>query len=124
MQKRFFNYRAGCSALVALLLAVAGCPEDKAPEPTAPPVEVADPVKDIADVQPEVEAKLAEADLLDGKADKIVTRCASCALKMDGSSEHTRKVLDYTLYFCTEGCAKTFAKNTTESVLAMNIPKD
>ena len=73
--------------------------------------------------QAEVEAKLAQADLLDGEADKIVMRCASCALKMDGSSDHALKVLDYTLYFCTERCAKSFAENTTKAVLALEIPE-
>ena len=71
-----------------------------------------------------MEAKLAQADLLDGKADKIVTRCASCALKMDGSSEYTLKVLNYTLYFCTERCAKTFAEDTTKAVLALQVPEE
>jgi len=67
-------------------------------------------------------AKLAKADLLDGKADKIVTRCASCALGMDGKAEHSLKALDYTMYFCTAGCAERFAKNMTESIEAMEVP--
>ena len=72
----------------------------------------------------EVDIKLAKADLLDGKADKIVTRCASCALNMDGKPKHALKVMDYTMYFCTKGCAERFAKHTTESVLGMKIPED
>ena len=62
--------------------------------------------------------------MLDGQADRIVTRCASCAPGMDGTSDHGLKVLDYALCFCTERCKKTFAQDTTESVLAMKIPED
>ena len=69
-------------------------------------------------------AKLAKANLLDGKADKIVVGCASCALKMEGSSEHALKVLDYTVYFCTERCAQSFAKDKVKSVLARELRED
>ena len=130
MLTRFMSYGAGCLALAVLLAAVAGCPEKKAAETdTAAPADTAasadteKAAKSDAEVQSEVEAKLAKADLLDGKADKIVTRCAGCALKMDGSSEHTLKVKDYTLYFCREECAKTFAEDTTKAVLALEIPE-
>ena len=74
--------------------------------------------------QAKLEAMLAKADLVDGKADKIVTKCATCAFKMDGSSEHAVTASGYTLYFCTEDCAKKFSENTTESILAMKIPED
>ena len=76
-----------------------------------------------AETKTKMTGLLSKADLLDGKEDKIVTRCASCMLNMDGTNEHTVKVLDYTMYFCTEHCAKSFAKDTTKSVLAMKIPE-
>jgi len=121
---RFTCHGAGCLALAALLVAVAGCSEKKAAETdVGSPADAAKPAKSDAEIPSEVQAKLAKADLLDGEADKIVTRCASCALKMDGSSDHALKVLDYTLYFCTERCAKSFAEDTTKAVLAMKIPE-
>lgn len=124
MLMRFTCHGAGCLALAALLVAVAGCPEKKAAETDAGlPPDTAKSAKSEAEIQVEVEAKLAKADLLDGKADKIVTRCASCALRMNGTSEHSLKVLDYTLYFCTLGCAQRFGENMTASILAMKIPE-
>ncbi len=120
------RYCAGFAA-VALLVAVAGCPEEQATEtagePPAPVTEIAKAAEPVTESIAEVEAKLAKADALDGTADKVVTKCASCALGMDGSAEHSVKVLDYTMHFCTEGCAKTFAEDTTKSVLAMSIPE-
>ena len=114
-----------CCLIPALsLVVVAGCPKEKAADTDAASLaETAKSAKSSADNQAEVEAKLAKADLLDGNADKIVTRCASCALAMDGSEAHSLKVLDYTLYFCTERCASTFGEDATKSVLAMKIPE-
>lgn len=124
MLARSFHLGMCCLILPVFLVAVAGCPKEKAVETDAgSPTETAKSVKSDADIQAEVEAKLAKADLLDGNADKIVTRCASCALAMDGSEAHSLKVLDYTLYFCTERCASTFGEDTTKAVLAMKIPE-
>ena len=82
-----------------------------------------EPAKDIAaQIDALIKVKLAAADRLDGKADKIVTKCASCALSMDGKKEHSLKVDEYTLYFCTEKCKSGFAKNTTESIKSLEIP--
>ena len=74
-------------------------------------------------VQAEVESKLAEADKLDGTSDKIVHRCASCALGMDGKSEHSLEVMDYTLHFCSGHCKEGFAENVTKSILDLKIPE-
>ena len=123
MFTRLFNCGVCSLASIVLVVGAAGCSKEKAPETTTPTADVAEPAKSDAVPQTEMEAKLAKADLLDGKADKIVTRCAGCALKMDGKSDHALKVLDYTLHFCTERCANTFAEDTTKSVLAMEIPE-
>lgn len=77
-----------------------------------------------ADVRGEVESKLAEADKLDGTSDKVVHRCASCELGMDGKSEYALEVMDYTLHFCTEHCKKSFAKDVTQSLLDLKIPEE
>jgi YHS domain-containing protein len=71
-----------------------------------------------------IEVKLAAADKLDGKVDKIVTRCATCALGMDGKPEHNLETHGYTMYFCTEACKTAFEKNLEKALLAMEIPKD
>ena len=122
MLMRLFNRRMCCLIPTVLLLAVTGCSKEKESK-SATPADTAKSAKSEAEPTAEVEAKLAKADLLDGEADKIVTRCASCALRMNGTSEHSLKVLDYTLYFCTPGCAQRFAENINESILAMKIPE-
>jgi hypothetical protein len=78
----------------------------------------------VAKVTAEMEAKLKEADALDGKTDKIITRCATCKLGMDGSKDNNVQVAGYTLYFCTGKCKDGFAKDIEKSVLAMEIPKE
>ena len=69
-----------------------------------------------------VEAKLAEADAIDGKVDKVVSKCAGCGLDMDGKKEHVITTSGYTLQFCSEGCKSEFEKDPGRSVMAMKIP--
>ena len=79
--------------------------------------------KDV-DTKAAVEAKLAEADEFDGKTDKVVSKCASCTLGMDGKSEHALEVSGYTLHFCSEDCKTGFEKDTAKAILALKIPED
>ena len=72
----------------------------------------------------EVEAKLAKADAFDGTEDKIVSKCPTCALAMDGKPEHALEVSGYTLHFCAAGCKEAFAKDITKSILDMEIPEE
>ena len=37
-----------------------------------------------------------------------LSKCPSCALSMDGKSEHALLTSGYTLHFCTEGCKTRF----------------
>ena len=143
MFKRFAYLAVSCLASVVLLAPVGGCSKEDEAKKAPPESDVvkeaetpkdAAPKADVAETgtgdaqakaqQAKLEAMLAKADLVDGKADKIVTKCATCAFKMDGSSEHAVTASGYTLYFCTEDCAKKFSENTTESILAMKIPED
>ena len=117
-------FRLYCLAMALLGLSILGCSKEEASDSGTPAADVVKPTPGNAELQAKLEAKLSQADLLDGQTDKIVTRCASCALSMDGKSEHALKALDYTLHFCTEGCAKRFGENMTESILAMEIPGD
>lgn len=83
-----------------------------------------DAVEISSDLRAQIEAKLAEADKLDGAEDKMVRRCASCALGMDGKSEHSLEVSGYTLHFCTSHCKEGFAQNVSKSVLSLKIPEN
>lgn len=70
-----------------------------------------------------VEARLAKADALDGKTDKVVTKCAGCALGMDGKAEHSIAAHGYTLHLCSAHCKEDFSKDVDKSILAMELPE-
>jgi hypothetical protein len=90
--------------LVAITAAFLAACDSKKPEPqtTATPAAATDVV-----------AKLAKADAVDGKVDKIVTKCGGCDLGMDGKSEIVLNVRDYKMQFCNPGCKERFEKIPT-----------
>ena len=134
MRNRMIHGIGACFA-VAILLATPGCRKDEpAAEPAKETAEAA--VKDlaagpaaaveakVAEADKEaVEAKLAAADMFDGKTDKIVSKCPSCALGMDGKSEHALEVVGYELYFCSEKCKTGFGEDLTKAILDLKIPE-
>jgi YHS domain-containing protein len=129
MKMRLLHGAVGLLVIATMLVALPNCSkEEKAPkEPAA-----AEPVKEAAeavekvevDTMAAIEAKLAAADAFDGTTDKIVSKCAGCALAMDGKSEHTLEVSGYKLYFCAEECKTHFEKDVNKAILALKIPKD
>ena len=124
MKTRLILGVIGCLAVVVMLAATPGCRKDK-PAEGEPAKEEVKVEKDVeVDTKAAVEAKLAEADKFDGKSDKIVSKCAGCALGMDGKSEHALEVSGYKLYFCSEDCKAAFEKDTTKAILALKIPED
>ena len=142
MLTQLFKGRVLCLVLVGVLVVLGGCKKEGATEPaTEPaPAEIEAPAEAAApavaapaekpaetasadDPMAEGKAKLAKADLLDGKEDKIVTRCAGCALKTDGKPEHSLEVLGYTMHFCSDKCLKSFSADTTKAMLALEIPE-
>jgi len=68
--------------------------------------------------------KLAEADKLDGKEDKVVVRCYSCALGMDGKPVYKAKASGYTLHFCTGMCCKQFEKDAEKMIGETEMPTE
>jgi YHS domain-containing protein len=56
----------------------------------------------------QVEARLAAADLADGTKDKVVAKCASCRLGMDGDAENASMHAGYELHFCSAECKQRF----------------
>ena len=56
-------------------------------------------------------AALEKADLADNTQDKIVHRCAGCALMMDGKEAHTIEVEGYALHMCSAQCKASFEKD-------------
>ncbi len=113
-----------CMLFAAGSLVLSGCGTKK--EAPKPPTNSANPAAEApADVvvTPAMATILAEADANDGQDDKTVSLCASCALKMAGSPEHSLKVGEYTMCFCKDSCKEEFCKDIPQHVLAMEVPK-
>ena len=91
--------------LVLFACASAGCsPQTQTPEPAKPLSEVA-------------LSKLAAADKLDGKEDKVITKCPACMLNMDGHAKHSSQLEGYTVHSCHQACAEALEADP-EKVLA------
>ncbi len=130
MKTRLVSEVLTCLSVALMLAAAPGCKKEE-PGQTKPAGEdisvkkvgAAD-AKGKVTVKVKMEAKLARADSFDGKTDKVVSKCPSCALGMDGSSAHALKVSGYELHFCSADCKTGFEKDTTKAVLALKIPRD
>ena len=122
MKTRLAHGLTGCLAVALVLAATTGCRKEK-PAQKESAKEEGEAQKTV-DTMAAVEAKLVHADKFDGKTDKVVSKCASCELGMDGKSEHALEVSGYTLNFCSEDCKTGFEKDTTNAILALKIPED
>ena len=109
MFRRFRIQIASFVAAVALVVVVSSCtkdePEGNGDQSKAPSAEVL--------------AALAKADLADGKDDKVVGKCVSCKLAMEGSADHLVKVGDYSVHLCTADCKKNFEGDPDKALLAL-----
>ncbi|UCG32471.1 MAG: hypothetical protein JSU68_12490 [Phycisphaerales bacterium] len=112
----------GCWLVVGALLVPAGCKKEEPAEPASPIGALAEKAAEVGETT--VAAVLVRADKVDGAEDKVVSKCAGCALAMDGSPDHTLNAEGYTLRFCSAECKDRFAADTTKSILEMNFPED
>ena len=115
--KRMFR-TAACVALSLVVVAFVGCRKEAA-EPEDPAPAASTTVDDSA-----IQDILAKADLVDGEADHIVSKCAACQFAMDGAKEHGIKTANYKLLFCSADCRDAFTKDTNASILALVVPED
>ena len=120
MSTPLFPWRSCCLLVTLLLAATAACRKEQPPGGAAAPPATEPPA--VADDQ--VQVILAKADLVDGSADQVISKCPNCALAMDGSPDHALEVSGYTLHFCSAECKETFAADTTASILAMKLPEE
>jgi hypothetical protein len=67
-------------------------------------------------------AVLAKADAADGKADKVVSKCLTCMLGMEGRPENAATYGKFTLHFCSTTCKEKFLKDPEKAVLALKFP--
>jgi hypothetical protein len=65
---------------------------------------------------------LAKADAADGKVDKIVSKCLTCMLGMQGQPENAVTYGKFTLHFCSKTCKEKFLKDPEKAVLALKFP--
>jgi YHS domain-containing protein len=66
---------------------------------------------------------LAKADAADGKVDKIVSRCLTCMLGMEGRPENAATYGGFTLHFCSTSCKEAFLSDPEKAVLALKFPE-
>ena len=98
-----------------------GSPEPgSAPPPAPAKVENSEPAPTPLKVDAEGEALLAKADAEDGAEDKIVTKCAVCALHMDGSEEHVVNAGEYALHMCSDSCKTHFESDPAAGMAAID----
>ena len=106
-------------AIAFLVLAVAGCegggteaPSGEDPGPGAGP-------------QPSAAglAVLVKADAADGAEDKVVSKCLTCNLGMEGSAEHVAMLGDYKLHLCSDECKAGFEAAPEKALLALKLPE-
>ena len=107
-------------------LSPGGCRKEAAPEaPKA--VDAVDaltlPKATSAAQKAEMVAMLAKADAYDGKTDKVVSKCAMCALRMDGQEKHEFAIEGYKMHFCGEGCLERCKKDPAKTLLALVVPE-
>ena len=123
MTKRWAHGIIGCLAVVVMLTATPGCKKDEAAkdEPAKEAVTAAKETE--ATAAGAVEAKLVAADSYDGTADKIISKCPSCNLMMDGKAEHTAEHAGYEIRFCTADCKTGFEKDIEKSLMALVVPE-
>jgi hypothetical protein len=67
-------------------------------------------------------AALAQADAADGKVDKVVSKCLTCMLGMEGKPENAATYGQYTLQFCSTSCKEAFLSDREKAVLALQLP--
>lgn len=66
---------------------------------------------------------LAKADAVDGTTDKVVGKCLTCSLGMDGKAEHAATYGEYTLHLCKDGCKKNFEADPEKALASVKIPE-
>ncbi len=91
------------TTLIALFFACGGdSPTSEAPPPAAPPPAVS--ATEITLTNAAAIAVLPAADAADGAVDKVVHRCASCGLGMEGDAAHSSQVHGYEFHSCSASC--------------------
>jgi hypothetical protein len=84
-----------------------------------PPPAVPAPQTPTAAVPAADVAVLAEADLMDGAKDGIISQCGMCSLHMEGNAAHAVQAGDYTLHMCSKECKDAWEKDPVLSMATL-----
>lgn len=76
-----------------------------------------------AELPPALLDKLARADAADGAADKVVHKCAGCALAMAGKKEMAVTVAGYEMHFCKEACKVRYERDAKGELEKLKVPQ-
>lgn len=107
-------------AIVLTLVALAGCGGDGNGDKAKAP---GDTTASTSAPSAPALAILATADAADGTTDKIISKCVTCNLGMEGSAEHVTKLGDYAVHLCSEECKQKFDEGPEKALLSMKLPK-
>ncbi len=66
-------------------------------------------------------AILAKADASDGKVDKIISKCVTCRLRMEGKPEYSVTYGGYAVQLCSEECKKAFSEDPEKALQALSF---
>ena len=112
---RWSSWNAGKAMCFVCVLLLTGCGKTEAP-PT--PEQGASQV----DRGAALLAAVAKADAADGTVDKVVSKCVTCMLGMEGKPEFATAWGEYTVHLCSAECKETFTKDPEKALLALKFP--
>ena len=90
---------------------VLACGGDPAPAEVSAPTSPQAAAAPLTLTDPAALAALPAADAADGTVDKVVARCASCGLGMDGDPAHSSTIGDYEFHSCSASCKDNLEGN-------------
>jgi hypothetical protein len=94
-----------------------GCADGKTPSAADSSVKVTQPSAAAL-------AVLAKADAADGKVDKVVSKCLTCMLGMEGRPENAATYGEFALHFCSNTCKEAFLSDPEKVALALKFPSN
>ncbi|MBP1598907.1 MAG: hypothetical protein H6Q05_4284 [Acidobacteria bacterium] len=103
--------------LLAGMLMISGCSTGEPPADSGKSAVTATP-------SPAAIAVLAKADAADGTVDKVVSKCVTCMLGMDGNPENSAAYGEYSVHLCSKDCRETFVKDPEKALLALKFPEE
>ncbi len=100
-----------CLLCMLVAFSTAGCGNAGKPE------ESSDTPSTVAAPSPAALDSLEKADAADGSADRVVSKCVTCKLHMEGKAEYSVSYGEYTVHLCSDYCKSSFVKEPEKALL-------